>query len=257
MIEVESLTKTFPDLRRGEVVAVDGISFSCRCGEIYGLLGPNGAGKTTTLRMLSTVLKPTAGRATIAGFDVVREASDVRKRIGYMSASTGIYDRMTAWELVEYFGRLYGVGEDRLHERMQHLFETLQMNTFRDVLGSKMSTGMKQKVSIARTIVHDPPVLIFDEPTAGLDVLVARAVLDTIKSLRDQGKCIVFSTHIMREAERLCDQIAIIYRGRILARGTLHELTAQHNETDLEELFFGLIQSYDAAAGRMEAVTAT
>jgi sodium transport system ATP-binding protein len=248
MIEVENLSKTFLDLRRGEVVAVDGVSFSCRAGKIFGLLGPNGAGKTTTLRILSTILRPTGGRATIAGFDVVRDAAMVRMNIGYMSASTGIYDRMTAWELVEYFGRLYGVPNDRLRERMESLFDTLQMNSFRDVLGSKMSTGMKQKVSIARTIVHDPPVLIFDEPTAGLDVLVARAVLETIMSLREQGKCIVFSTHIMREAEKLCDQIAIIHRGDILATGTLDELTTQHREPDLEELFFRLIRQHDAAA---------
>jgi len=253
MIEVHNLTKTFLDLRRGAVVAVDRISFACRAGEIFGLLGPNGAGKTTALRILSTVLRPTGGRATIAGYDVVRQASQVRRNIGYMSASTGIYDRMTAWEMVEYFGRLYGMSEDRLRERMEHLFGTLQMNSFRDVLGSKMSTGMKQKVSIARTIVHDPPVLIFDEPTAGLDVLVARAVLETIRSLQEQGKCIVFSTHIMREAEKLCDQIAIVHRGRILALGTLAELAREHGESDLEELFFGLIQRHDAAAMKLGA----
>jgi sodium transport system ATP-binding protein len=247
MIEVENLTKTFLDLRRGEVPAVAEVSFSCRPGEIFGFLGPNGAGKTTTLRILSTILRPTSGRATIAGYDVVNEAAEVRKNIGYMSASTGIYDRMTAWELVEYFGRLYGVPDDRLHDRMEHLFETLQMNNIRDLLGSKMSTGMKQKVSIARTIVHDPPVLIFDEPTAGLDVLVARAVLETIVSLREHGKCIVFSTHIMREAEKLCDEIAIIHRGQILARGTLPELTQQYGDADLEEVFFGLIRRHDNA----------
>ena len=253
MIEVENLTKTFLDLRRGEVTAVDRVGFSCRAGEIFGLLGPNGAGKTTALRMLSTVLKPRGGRATIAGFDVVRDAAAVRQNIGYMSASTEIYDRMTAWELVEYFGRLYGVPAERLRERMEYLIDALQMNGFRDVLGSKMSTGMKQKVSIARTIVHDPPVLIFDEPTAGLDVLVARAVLEQIESLRDAGKCIVFSTHIMREAEKLCDEIAIVHRGRILAQGTLPELAAMHDEPDLEELFFRLIQNHDAAVLRPEA----
>jgi len=256
MIEVANLTKTFLDLRRGEVPAVGGVSFSCREREIFGFLGPNGAGKTTTLRILSTILRPSGGRATIAGYDVVYDAAMVRKNIGYMSASTAIYDRMTAWELVEYFGRLYGVPDSRLHDRMEHLFDVLQMNNFRDLLGSKMSTGMKQKVSIARTIVHDPPVLIFDEPTAGLDVLVARAVLDTIMSLRDQGKCIVFSTHIMREAEKLCDQIAIIHRGQLLARGTLKELTAQHGERDLEEVFFGLIRRHDAARGEPDAAAA-
>ncbi len=249
MIDVQNLTKTFLDLRRGEVWAVDRISFSCRSGEIFGLLGPNGAGKTTTLRILSTVLRPTGGRAMIVGHDVVREAAAVRQKIGYMSASTGIYDRMTAWEMVEYFGRLYGLSEDRLHERMEHLFDALQMNGFRDQLGSKMSTGMKQKVSIARTIVHDPPVLIFDEPTAGLDVLVARSVVEVIRGLRAQGKCIVFSTHIMREAEKLCDHIAIVHRGHILAAGTLAELTDEHGENDLEELFFQLIRRHDEKAG--------
>jgi sodium transport system ATP-binding protein len=253
MIEVENLSKTFLDLRRGEVPAVAGISFTCRAGEIFGFLGPNGAGKTTALRILSTILRPSDGRVTIAGYDVVRDAAEVRKNIGYMSASTGIYDRMTAWELVEYFGRLYGVPDDSLHERMEYLFDTLQMNNIRDLLGSKMSTGMKQKVSIARTIVHDPPVLIFDEPTAGLDVLVARAVLETIKSLREHGKCIVFSTHIMREAEKLCDEIAIIHRGQILARGTLADLTLQHDEADLEEVFFGLIRRHDTAVNELDS----
>jgi sodium transport system ATP-binding protein len=256
MIDVENLTKTFLDLRRGEVPAVAGISFSCHEGQIFGFLGPNGAGKTTTLRILSTILRPTGGRATIAGYDVVQDAAEVRKNIGYMSASTGIYDRMTAWEMVEYFGRLYGVPETALRERMEYLFEKLQMNSFRDLLGSKMSTGMRQKVSIARTIVHDPPVLIFDEPTAGLDVLVARAVLDTIKALREHGKCIVFSTHIMREAEKLCDRIAIIHQGRVLALGTLRELTEQYGEPDLEEVFFRLIRPDEIglAATRAHAV---
>ena len=141
-----------------------------------------------------------------------------------MSASTGIYDRMTAWELVEYFGRLYGLHPERLRERMEMIFDWLKMNDFRDVLGSKMSTGMKQKVSIARTIVHDPPVLIFDEPTSGLDVLVQRAVLQKILELRDMGKTIVFSTHSMHEVEKLCSRVAIIHKGELQAPETPHEL---------------------------------
>jgi sodium transport system ATP-binding protein len=153
---------------------------------------------------------------------------------------------MTAWEMVEYFGRLYGMDEDELRERMEVLFDRLQMQEIRDLLGAKMSTGMKQKVSIARSIVHDPPVLIFDEATSGLDVLVARALLDAVAELRDQGKCIIFSTHIMREAERLCDRIGIIHRGKILTEGTLSELGQRHGEPDLEELFFQLIQQHDA-----------
>jgi sodium transport system ATP-binding protein len=245
MIEVTDLTKTFLDLRRGQVTAVDRISFTCQPSEIFGLLGPNGAGKTTTLRILATVLRPTSGRVLVAGHDVVRDPGAVRHHIGYTSASTGIYDRMTAWEMVEYFGRLYGMEPQRLRERMERIFAHLKMNQFRDVLAAKLSTGMRQKVSIARTIIHDPPVLIFDEPTAGLDVLVARAVLDTIASLRDMGKCIVFSTHVMREAERLCNRIAIVFRGQILAMGTLAELTRQRGQHDLEELFFELIDKHE------------
>jgi len=164
-----------------------------------------------------------------------------------MSANTAVYDRMTAWEMVELFGRLHGIPQEELSARMEALFARLKMNDFRDLLGAKMSTGMKQKVSVARAIVHNPPVLIFDEPTAGLDVLVARALLDTIAELRSQGKCILFSTHIMREAEKLCDRIGILHRGSILAEGTLEELRERHGQRDLEELFFQLISRYDEA----------
>jgi sodium transport system ATP-binding protein len=242
VIQVEHLTKSFFDYQRGWVSAVSDVSFECHPGAIFGLLGPNGAGKTTTLRILSTVLRPTGGRALVAGFDVRTHPEEVRARIGFMSAGTGIYDRMTAWELVEYFGQLYGLAPDRLRERMEAIFDWLQMNDFRDTLGSKMSTGMKQKVSIARTIVHDPPVLIFDEPTSGLDVLVARAVLQKIAELREQGKTIVFSTHSMHEVEKLCSRVAIIHRGRVQALGVPAELLERFDQPDLEELFFFLVE---------------
>jgi sodium transport system ATP-binding protein len=248
VIHVEKLCKSFLDYQRGWVSAVRDVSFDCRPGEIFGLLGPNGAGKTTTLRILSTVLKPTGGRAIVAGHDVVAEPQAVRSSIGYMSASTGIYDRMTAWELVEYFGRLYGLPPDHLHERMEKIFDWLKMDDFRDVLGSKMSTGMRQKVSIARTIVHDPPVLIFDEPTSGLDVLVQRVVLQKILELRDLGKTIVFSTHSMHEVEKLCERVAIIHKGELQAMGTPRELLERFDQPDLEELFFTLVERADAAA---------
>ena len=247
MIHVEHLTKAFEDLRRGQIVALDHVSFDVGQGEIFGLLGPNGAGKTTCLRILSTVLRPTGGQAIVDGYDVSTHPAQVRGRIGFMSCNTGIYDRMTAWEMVEYFGRLYGIEETQLQEQIDSIFSMLQMHEIRDLLGSKMSTGMKQKVSIARTIVHDPQVLIFDEPTSGLDVLVARNVLQAIESLREQGKCIIFSTHIMREVEKLCDRIAVIHRGRILAIGTVAELAGEYNPPDMEELFFELIQRHDAA----------
>jgi sodium transport system ATP-binding protein len=247
MIHVRQLTKSYDDLVRGKFVALSGVSFDAMPGEIFGLLGPNGAGKTTALRILSTLLRPTAGSASINGHDVVTNASAARHQIGFVSNNTGVYDRMTAWEMVEYFGRLYGLATDELHVRMEALFERLQMNEIRDRLGAKMSTGMKQKVSLARALVHDPPVLIFDEPTTGLDVLVARALLRTVAELREQGKCIIFSTHIMREAEKLCDRVAILHRGTILADGEIDALREQYGEQDLEELFFRLISRHDAA----------
>jgi sodium transport system ATP-binding protein len=248
MIHVRELTKAYADLRRGQFVALAGVSFDARAGEIYGLLGPNGAGKTSVLRILSTVLRPTSGEATVNGHDVVTQPTLVRRQIGFVSANTAVYDRMTAWEMVEYFGRLYGLARDVLRERMETIFAGLQMQEIRDVLGGKMSTGMKQKVSIARALVHDPPVLIFDEATAGLDVLVGRALLQIVARLRDQGKCILFSTHIMREAERLCDRLAILHRGHILAEGPLPELRDRYHENDLEELFFQLISEHDGEA---------
>jgi sodium transport system ATP-binding protein len=256
MIHVRELTKHYADLRRGRFVALDRLSFDAHAGQVYGLLGPNGAGKTTALRILSTLLRPSGGTATVNGYDVVTQPSHVRRQLGFMSASTAVYDRMTAWEMVEYFGRLYGLEKEPLRARMEELFTRLKMNDFRDVLGAKMSTGMRQKVSIARAIVHDPPVLIFDEATSGLDVLVARALLQTVAELRDHGKCIVFSTHIMREAEKLCDRIAIIHRGRILVEGTLDELRQMHSQQDLEELFFQLITRAEEQQGDFTAAAA-
>ncbi len=196
MIHVQHLTKTYEDLSRGVFVAVDKVSFTVRKGEIFGLLGPNGAGKTTVLRILSTVLSRTSGIATVAGYDVARDPADVRRHIGFVSNNTAIYDRMTAWEMVEYFGRLHGMPRPELRERLETLFEQLRMNEFRDLPGAKMSTGMKQKVSIARAMVHDPPVLIFDEATLGLDVLVARNLLGVIRALREVRQVLdLFDTH--------------------------------------------------------------
>ena len=245
MIEVQQLTKAYDDIQRGRFIAVDHVSFQVSPGEIFGLLGPNGAGKTTVLRILSTVLKPTSGRARVRGHDVVDDSAAVRRVIGFVSNNTAIYDRMTAWEMVEYFGRLHHMPGDYLQDRLNLLFRQLRMDHFRDVLCAKLSTGMKQKVSIARALVHDPPVLVFDEPTLGLDVLVARNLLDVIRQLREMGKCIIFSTHIMREVERLCDEIAIMHQGRILDIGSLPELRDRHEEIDFEELFFGLLSRHD------------
>ncbi|MFP6613585.1 MAG: ATP-binding cassette domain-containing protein [Pirellulales bacterium] len=253
MIRVQNLTKHYDDLVTGKHVALDGIKFEAFEGQIFGLLGPNGAGKTTALRIISTVLQPTSGTATVNGYDVVTQSAEVRHQIGFVSASTAVYDRMTAWEMVEYFGRLYGITEDVLFPHMEKIFDRLQMNEIRDVLCGKMSTGMKQKVSIARAIVHDPPVVILDEATSGLDVLVARAMIETISQLREHGKCILYSTHIMREAERLCDRVAIMHRGQIRAEGSVDELRNTFGERDLEDVFFKLITDEE----RMRAISAT
>ena len=241
MIQVQHLTKSYEDLQRGRFLAVDKVSFCVRSGEIFGLLGPNGAGKTTVLRILSTVLTPTNGIAMVGGYDVVSDPAEVRRRIGFVSNNTAIYDRMTAYEMVEYFGRLHGMRRDQVRQRLETLFDQLRMNDFRDVPCGKMSTGMKQKVSIARAMVHDPPVLVFDEATLGLDVLVARNLLAVIRDLRNAGKCLIFSTHIMSEVEKLCDRIAIMHHGKILDTGTLGELKERHREDDFEELFFSLL----------------
>jgi sodium transport system ATP-binding protein len=241
MIEVRDLSKHFRAPDGSQVAAVDNLRFTVRPGEVFGLLGPNGAGKTTTLRILCTVLKPSAGTATVAGYDVVEQPTEVRKHVGFLSANTGVYDRMTAWEMVQYYGQLNQISPEVLTPRMEELFATLQMDSFRNVPGGKMSTGMKQKVSIARALVNDPPVLIFDEPTSGLDVLVQRAVLENIKHLRGRGKTIIFSTHIMREVEKLCDRVAIMSRGKIVVCGTLEELRQLYKQDDLEELFFALV----------------
>lgn len=241
MIHVRQLTKIYKDIHSGEFTALNGISLDAMPGQIYGLLGPNGAGKTTALRILSTVLKPTNGTAIVNGFDIITDPEMVRRQIGFVSCNTAIYDRMTSWEMVQYFGQLYGMHPERLQIRMETLFDKFQMNEIRNVLCSKMSTGMKQKVSIVRAMVHNPPVLVFDEATSGLDILVAREVLKTVEQLCDQGKCVIFSSHIMSEVKRLCDRVAIMNRGNILAEGTIDELACKYEQDDLEELFYQMI----------------
>jgi sodium transport system ATP-binding protein len=243
MIHVRNLSKRYPDLRHGQIVAIERASFDALPGEVFALVGPNGAGKTTLLRILSTVLQPTAGSATVNGYDVVANSTEVRRQIGFVSVNTAIYDRMTGWELVEYFGRLHELADEVLAERMESLFARFQMDDLRHLMGSRMSTGMKQKVSIARALVHDPPVLIFDEATSGLDVLAARELLETVEQLRDHGKCIIFSSHIMNEVQRISDRLAILHRGRIIEQGSLDELAGRHDCANLEDLFYRMIST--------------
>jgi sodium transport system ATP-binding protein len=237
MIEVRQITKAFQDRKRGTIRAVDEVSLTCQPGEILGLLGANGAGKTTLLRLLATILQPSSGTATVGGFDVVREPEQVRANVGFLSTATALYGRLTAREFVTYFGRLHGLAEQVIEERSAIIFRQLGMLDFLDGRCDKLSTGMKQKVSIARTLIHDPPVMIFDEPTLGLDVMTARTITSFIRECRTRGKTVIFSTHVMSEVEKLCDRVAIIHGGKIRETGRPEELRARHGCPDLEEVF--------------------
>jgi sodium transport system ATP-binding protein len=236
MIKVQNLSKSF-----GSIRAVDNLSFECTPGEIYGLLGSNGAGKTTTIRMLATLLQPTSGSASINGFDIVTEGSSVRKNIGVLTGDAGLYHRLTAEENVRYFASLYDLDRKYTEERINELFELLEMAEYRQRRTDGFSKGMKQKVTIVRSIIHDPPVVFFDEPTAGLDVMSARSVLDFIARCRREGKCVILSTHIMSEAERLCDRIGIINRGQLVGEGSISELLKLTDQSTLEEAFVRLV----------------
>ena len=226
---------------------MDDVSFTCRPGEIYGLLGANGAGKTTTLRMLATLLKPTGGRASVCGHDIVTDSAKVRSSVGFLAASTALYGRLTARETIAYFGQLNGLDDKRIAERTRQLADELDMHDFLDRRVDKFSTGMKQKTSIARTLVHDPAVLIFDEPTLGLDVMAARTIVRFVRSVRDRGKTVIYSTHIMTEVEKLCDRVGIIHEGRVRAEGSVPELRSRFGEADLEEVFVKAIGAKEAA----------
>ncbi len=242
-VVVFQLAKTFYDPSRGEIRAVDHIDFECRQGEIFGLLGANGAGKTTTLRMLATILSPTAGKAFVKGCEVRRDPQGVRRNLGFYSASTALYPRLTARETLEFFARINRYPAARVGERVEELIDRFGLSEYAGARVDKLSSGMKQKVSIARTVAHDPPILIFDEPTVGLDVLNALELQEMIRELRDEGKTILFSTHIMSEAEKLCDRIAILHQGRILVCDTLQGLRVQSDRHYLEDIFVHFVRS--------------
>jgi sodium transport system ATP-binding protein len=231
------------------------VSLSFNPGKVFGLLGCNGAGKTTTLRMIATLLVPTRGTITVAGHDTRTRPRDVRASIGFLTSSTGLYERLSPAETIRYFAGLYGMPDERIDARVEELVERFDLGSFRDRPCGKLSSGQKQKASIARAVAHDPPILILDEPTATLDILVARTVIAFVEQCRAAGTCVVLSTHIMSEAERLCDEVAIIHGGKILAHGTVPELLAQSGTRNLEDAFFSVATTPAGAGAAAESAT--
>ena len=250
MIEIKDLRKEFIlskqqqkelNTKDSKSVAVNGISFRCEPGKVFSLLGPNGAGKTTTLRILSTIFKPTSGSIKISGIDAVENPQEARKKIGFLTGSTGLYARLTPNELIAYFGELYGVSKNDYTQRKEKLFDLLDMNDFQNKRIGKLSTGMKQKVSICRTMIHDPEVVVFDEPTSGLDVITAENIIKLIVDCKAQGKTVIFSSHIMSEVDLLCDDLAIVHKGNLLFNGTMKEFKGQMQADNLTAEFIRIV----------------
>lgn len=241
MIEVKGLSKSFKNIK-----AVDNISFHVNKGEIVGLLGENGAGKTTTLRMLATMLKATEGTAIVNGYDINKDPGKVRGEVGILfGGEVGLYDRLTARENIKYFAELNGMDRKATEESIEYLIKMLEMEEYIDRRVGKFSRGMKQKVAIARSIVHKPTVMLFDEPTAGLDVTASRIVQDFILKCKEDNKAIIFSSHSMGEVERLCDRIVIIHKGKILEEGTVENLKNKYNNRNMEDIFMQLAGDKD------------
>ncbi|AKA69097.1 ATP-binding cassette domain-containing protein [Clostridium scatologenes] len=237
MIKVQALTKIFKNIS-----AVDNINFEVNNGEIVGLLGENGAGKTTTLRMLATMLRPTSGTALINNYDVNKDPENVRGEIGILfGGEVGLYDRLTGRENISYFAQLNGMSKEKTEKSIEYLAKNLEMEEYLDRRVGKFSRGMKQKISIARSIVHNPSVVLFDEPTSGLDVTAARIVQDFIKKCKSDNKAVIFSSHSMAEVEKLCDRIIIIHKGKIIETGTIEALKSKYNNNDMEEIFMSLV----------------
>jgi sodium transport system ATP-binding protein len=236
MLQVQNLTKRYG----AKVLAVNNLSFQTKEGEIYGLLGPNGAGKTTTLRIIATLLEPSEGSISVAGFDVRTQAEQVRRNIGVVNGGMGLYDRLTGREILEYFAGFYGMGKTDTAKRIKELSDKLEMNELLDRRASEYSTGMKQKIVIGRAVIHNPSVLILDEATNGLDVVARRAVLEFARAYKGAGKVVVYSTHIMSEAEELCERAAIIDHGRLIAEDSIEALKTRASAANLEDAFFTL-----------------
>ena len=238
MIVVENLSKKF-----GKIIAVDGVSFSAPDGQITGLLGPNGAGKTTTLRVLYTLIRPDQGSASVDGFDTRRQTLEVQRRIGALPDSQGLYQRLTARENIRYYGRLQGLKGESLEKQIDHLIRLLEMQDIEHRRTEGFSAGQRVKVAIARALVHQPNNVLLDEPTNGLDVMSTRNMRDFIRRLRDEGKCVVFSSHIMQEVAALCDNIVIINRGQVAAQGSSQQIIEAAGKDNLEDAFVAAIGS--------------
>ena len=245
MIVAESLRKTFPGRGKDKnrVVAVDDVGFTAFDGQITGLLGPNGAGKTTTLRMLYTLMTPEHGRVLVDGVDVAADPNTVRRNLGVLPDARGVYKRLSARENITYFGELHGMSASEIAQRTTKLASALQMEDFLDRATEGFSQGQRTKTAIARALVHDPKNVILDEPTNGLDVMTTRAMRGFLRQLRDEGRCVIFSSHIMQEVAALCDRIVVIAKGRVVASGTADELRQQTGEDNLEEAFVKVIGS--------------
>ena len=243
MIEVTNLYKQF-----GKVVAVDGVSFTARDGEITGLLGPNGAGKTTTLRCLYTLMRPDRGRVLIDGIDVADDALAVRRRLGVLPDARGLYKRLTARENIAYFGRLQGMDTVTIRQRSDAVINALDMTDFVDRRAEGFSQGERVKTAIARALIHDPGNVILDEPTNGLDVMATRAMRDFLKHLKNEGRCVLFSSHIMQEVAALCDRIVVIAKGKVVADESPDALREQTGEANLEDAFVKLIGTDEGLA---------
>lgn len=227
--------------------AVNDVSFTCEQGRVFSLLGPNGAGKTTTLRMLSTIFKPTSGSINIAGVDALVNPQEARKRMGFLTGSTGLYSRLTPNEVLKYFADLYAIPKEEFEQRKEELYSLLDMHDFQGKRIGKLSTGMKQKVSICRTMIHDPEVVIFDEPTSGLDVITAENIIQLIRNCREQGKTVLFSSHIMSEVDLLCDDLAIIHKGSMLFNGSMTDFKNQMQADNLTAEFIRIVNEHQNA----------
>ena len=243
MIELNQITKRF-----GDVLAVDDLSLKVSSGEIYGLLGPNGAGKTTTLRMVLGLLEPSAGQVRIGEHEVLQDSVETKRLLGLVSASSGLYQWLTARELLVYFGNGYGLAKTAVQQQVEKLTELMDLGEFLDRRCAGLSTGQKQRVNLARSLIHDPPVVLMDEPTRGLDVVGAKVVFDYVDRLRDENKAVVVCTHQLEEAERLCDRFGLLHHGQLRYEGTLPQLREQSGQNTLVEMFLALLEKQEAPA---------